>query len=288
MLAPTKERLAELDALLSTDPNKRVVTVFDIDGTVCHKQLLIELMCLLVERFPSRKKHIVPMLEAFNVYETTRSYDYGPVLEAAVKAIPDVFADLPYSRICALSEVLVEGLIGQTYLFTRTLLNCLAKQSISERGLIVAITGAPQAIAGIFGERLGFDLVCGVEFTVRDKLCTGECNERTVHEKGAVLQELANRLRLNLSGSAALGDSFSDVPMLTHVEHRFAFNPNDQLLAFVRQCGGGFTVVFDRQKSPVTVHRVSANGGLIESTFAEALPPYVQGFSDLPGAFIPR
>jgi phosphoserine phosphatase len=273
MLAPTPERLAELD----TPDLMRKVTLFDLDGTKCTRQMTIELLLRISTEMIGWAEKIAPIRAAVDTYHRERTYDYSPVGEIAVPLLQGgLLKGLRERDVLDIAMRMMVELRSQRYIFTRTLMEVLARCPRSERGLIIAITGSPQKVAELFVADMGFDLVFGTNYRVEDGIYTGELDERSAVDKGAIVDELAERFKLNLASSMAVGDTASDIPMLERVGFPIAMNPNPELLAQARR--RRYTVVYDRQKNGVTVFRPDAYGCLSEVPLQRIFPPYVKDF----------
>ena len=81
--------------------------------------------------------------------------------------------------------------------------------------------------------------VCATRLAEQNGRWSGRIEGEAVFgkEKARVIQGLAARLRLNLAGCFAYGDSANDRWMLALVGHAFAVNPNDELLRIARLSG---------------------------------------------------
>jgi len=242
-LRPTPERLAELVAL----PRAPVASFFDIDGTLFTQQLTIEYLLHLGWELPDRKGMTQRLLRELERYRRERPYQevYPEIVRAAVALLKPMFTGLREDDALRVARSMVHDLRSQTYLFTRLLLGTLVKAPHAERGLIIAVTGAPQHVAELFLEDTGFDLVYGVSYHIDDGLFTGTWNERSVQNKEEVVQEVASAFGLNLADCLAVGDTVSDIPMLQAVGHPIALNPAPELLAMARACSE-YLVVSDR------------------------------------------
>lgn len=267
----------EREEILERHLKRRVASFFDFDGTTSERQMLIELMIEISERFPDRRQVLEPLIVALQLYKTERTYDYLPVISAAVNAIGPAFQGLREDEVRQIAAVVLQRYGKMTYLFPRTVLQCIVSQPIEERGLIVGITGSPRELAEPFGALLGFDLVIATKLEVVDGYYTGDCDDRVVHNKGDVVDALTHRFDLDLKGSMALGDSFSDLPMLRRVGFPFAVNPQAKLLQHVRTDP---TIVWinDQQKKRITAFRANAEQRFVETTMTEIMPPFLADF----------
>jgi len=248
-ITPTPRRIMELAQQIG----RQEAMLFDLDGTLFVKQLLIELMLAIGRKFPSRRKLVEPLRIALRRYRSERTYDFEPVVKAAVEVVSALFVGLPQRSVRKIAGQVVAKLGGETYLFPRTVLECYSRIPLEERGPIIAITGAPQEIAEIFCQRFGFDLVYGVKYQVVNGRYTGVRDSRAVDDKGGIVDELAKDLNLDLRQCCAFGDTMSDLPMFERVGWRFAVNPHLKLLEVISNSGFPRIIwVNDRQKNGVT------------------------------------
>ena len=248
-VTPTQRRLV----WLRSSRGRAEALFFDIDGTIFVKQLLIELMLAIAGRFRSKRRLVAPLKEALRLYRCQRTYDYEPVIKAAVDVVSAFFLGLPRASVIAIAKRVVERHGGETYLFPRTVLACYSKIPLCDRGPIVAITGAPQEIAEIFCQRLGFDLVYGVTYESVNGRYTGIRDESSVVDKGGILDKVVVALDLDLRKCYAFGDTSSDLPMFQRVRMGFAINPNPRLLRAIPNSPSSRSIIWvdDHQKNGV-------------------------------------
>ncbi|MFH1077934.1 MAG: HAD-IB family phosphatase [Patescibacteria group bacterium] len=282
MVRPTPERIAELKAEL-TNP---VASFFDFDGTFSERQLLVELMLVVGDLFPKRNAIIQPLRDVISEYENRRTYSYAPVIATAVELAPEFYDGLSVADALTAARSVLERFGEMTYIFPRRFVERMRIEPRRGRGLLIAITGAPQVVAEIFGERYGFDLVYSIVNFEKDGVYTGIRDNRTARDKGGVLEEVTAAFGLDLSESIALGDSTSDIPMLARVGYPFAVNPQAELVDWLRS-NPRAVWVNDRQKSGVSFFRSKVNDMsrelFLEEQLANCLPSYVPPF-DLPGS----
>ncbi|MCI0479562.1 HAD-IB family phosphatase [Candidatus Uhrbacteria bacterium] len=267
---PTPERIERLKRRMI----RRVATFFDIDGTISKEQLLIVFMLTGGYLSPSRNRILRPLYKAIETYTTKRTYDYRPVIDAAVRVAPRFFRGLRTDDAAAIARSVVARFGPMTYIFPRTLLETLRKMPLAERGLIVGITGAPDVVAEAYGEAHGFDLVYSAIYAHEKGRYTGEVDKRSIHRKGDIIDELAETFRLDLKESIALGDSETDIPMLKRVGYPFAVNPQDTLLKWSR-LEGDAVWANDRQKNGVTFFRKDGIGSFEEVDANKIFPDHI-------------
>jgi HAD superfamily hydrolase (TIGR01490 family) len=99
------------------------------------------------------------------------------------------------------------------------------------RGESVFIASAAlQEVVEEISSRLGFDGAIASRAEVRDRAYTGRLDRRLYGQaKADALVELATAEGIDLSGSTAYSDSYSDVPFLEAVGHPVVVNPDREL-----------------------------------------------------------
>ncbi len=101
------------------------------------------------------------------------------------------------------------------------------------------ITAAPREVGELVARRLGLTGALGTVAENRDGVYTGKLDGDMMHgrHKAAGVREIAERENLDLSRSAAYGDSSHDIPMLRSVGHPCAINPDPRLRLFAADIG---------------------------------------------------
>jgi HAD superfamily hydrolase (TIGR01490 family) len=101
---------------------------------------------------------------------------------------------------------------------------------------VIVVSAALQEVVDQIVRELGFDGALASRAEVEDGVYTGRL-ERRLHgeEKASALRELAATEELELSGSTAYSDSYSDIPFLEAVGHPVAVNPDRALRRTARQ-----------------------------------------------------
>jgi putative phosphoserine phosphatase/1-acylglycerol-3-phosphate O-acyltransferase len=280
-LRPAPERLAELAAL----PRAPVANFFDIDGTLFTQQLTIEYLLHLGWELQDRTGLTKRLIAQLDRYRRERPYQtvYPEIVRAAVALLRPMFTGLREEDALRVARSMVDDLRSQTYLFTRLLLGALVKASHAERGLIIAVTGAPQHVAELFVEGMGFDLVYGVSYHAEDGVHTGTWDERSVQNKEEVVREIASTFALDLAHCIAVGDTVSDISMLQSVGYPVAMNPAPELLAMARACPE-YLIVSDRQKQGILYFSADQDGKLHETDLSDHLPGYLKAILESPSS----
>ena len=212
--------------------HKRPVAVFDIDGTVFRSSLLIELVDRLILRgvFPE---------EARKAYERAqeewldRKGDYEPYIKKVVASFGTYAKGVPYGEVADIAGEIIEEMHGRTYRYTRDLITDLKKRGY----YLLAISHSPKFIVDGFAYELGFHKSYGTFYsTGATNRFTGEVeDEHIIMNKAAILTRAVEKENLTLKGSVGVGDTESDVSMLSLVEDPIAFNPNRALYRHASQ-----------------------------------------------------
>jgi HAD superfamily hydrolase (TIGR01490 family) len=205
---------------------ERPFAVFDIDGTLIRWQLyhalgdeLARMGRLDAEQFQkvrgARMAWKRRTAEAsFEAYELT----LVKLIDAALTGIS--VADLEQACHSVLAEYK-----DQVYTYTRDLIRDLQAQNY----LLFAISASPAEIVGLLAGYYGFDDYGGSVYETKDGFFTGKIDLLMSEQKPAYLKKLVRQHAASWPGSLAVGDSQSDIPMLSAVEQPIAFNPNKPL-----------------------------------------------------------
>ncbi|MDR1970007.1 MAG: HAD family phosphatase [Candidatus Nomurabacteria bacterium] len=129
----------------------------------------------------------------------------------------------------------------QTYIYTRDLIKRLKKEGY----FLLIISGSPSEVIERLAKYYDFDDFRACVFQ-RDQggRFTGKITS-PVHNKKLALQKLVKEHGLDWQGSIAVGDSGSDIAMLTQVEQPIAFNPDRVLFDAARE--RGWQIVIERK-----------------------------------------
>lgn len=213
-------------------PEKRPVAVFDIDGTIFRSSLLIELVDRLV------LKGIFPE-EARTAYERAREEwldrtgDYEPYIKKVVASFATYAKGTPYGDAADAAGEVIEEMKNRTYRYTRDMAATLKAKGY----YLLAISHSPKFIVDGFAYELGFHKSYGTFYaTGATGRFTGEIeDEHIIMNKASILTRAVEKENLTLAGSVGVGDTESDVSMLSMVAEPIAFNPNRALYRHASQ-----------------------------------------------------
>jgi HAD superfamily hydrolase (TIGR01490 family) len=212
--------------------HKRPVAVFDIDGTLFRSSLLIELVDRLILRgvFPE---------EARRAYERAqeewldRKGEYEPYIKKVVLSFGKYLKGVPYGDVADVAGEVIEEMKHRTYRYTRDLITDLKKRGY----YLLAVSHSPKFIVDGFAYEHGFHKSYGTFYaTGATGRFTGEIeDEHIIMNKASILTRALEKENLTLKGSVGVGDTESDVSMLSLVEDPIAFNPNRALYRHASQ-----------------------------------------------------
>jgi HAD superfamily phosphoserine phosphatase-like hydrolase len=223
--------------------SKKQFAVFDIDGTIARTSLLQQLVRVLVNR---GKIDIGPAEQIENLLHDFRQRiaddNFGEYMKKAVdimfKSMPRGLSVEEYDEII---DVVVKTSLTHTYVYTRQLIQTLKHNNF----FLISISGSELRAVSTFSKALGFDAWVGqVQYKNDGKKLTGEV-QALGQPKDKILQTIINKFDLETRGSLAVGDTSSDVSVLSMVENPICFNPNQALFKIARE--KGWMVVLERK-----------------------------------------
>lgn len=218
---------------VSKKTNKTKLAVFDIDGTIFRSSLVIELSHALVDSgvFPrSARKKIAKEYSAW----LDRKGTYEAYIDKVVKIYVKHIKGQRYAKVKHIAQAVIKYQKDRVYRFTRDLI----KKLKSEHYFLVAISGSPSYIVAQYAKAIGFDLFFGTELEIVNGKFTGKIKSLdSAFNKAKIVKDIAGQYQINLTNSIAVGDTESDVPMLSLVGHPIAFNPNVQLVQIAKKKG---------------------------------------------------
>lgn len=211
---------------------------FDIDGTLIRWQLFHAIVHELGKSGHISTKRHETIRQARMQWKNRGSNDAFARYEAT---LVDVYiASLkeinPTDYLTVVDNVF-EEYKDQLFVYTRTLLHKLKNDGYT----LFAISGSQDEIVQKLANYHGFDAAVGARLEIRDGRFTGKI-ETPIHDKAAVLDALIAEHGVNHSGSIAVGDSASDIAMLSAVEYPIAFNPEKRLYNYAMQHKWGIAI----------------------------------------------
>lgn len=220
------------------------VAVFDIDGTLYRRSLMIDLIEHLMQLQRIMPSYFIESRALQKRWEERESgyntYIHTMVREWEQKALGGL-AELEVIE--AARRILTERQ-KRVYVFTRELLHALQENGYT----CVALSHSPKQVVDVFAKLWKFDLAFGTEWVIdQTGRFSRDQREAVRHglNKGVTFDEVVEALEAELEESVAIGDSIDDIPMLERVRFPIAFNPERALLAATRP--RGIPTVFERK-----------------------------------------
>lgn len=222
---------------------KKKFAVFDIDGTIARTSLLQQMIRVLVG-YGRLDIGVAQDIESLLHDSRQRIADdtFGDYMKQAVDMM---FSGMPkgmtlqeYDQII---NAVVRTSISHTYVYTRQLIQTLKQNN----HFLIAISGSELRAVSTYAKALGFDAWIGqVQYLDNGKKLTGEVRALGL-SKDKILESLIRKFDLSFEESLAVGDTSSDIPILSMVEQPITFNPNQALFRHARE--QGWMIVLERK-----------------------------------------
>ncbi len=147
------------------------------------------------------------------------------VIDRYQKAATDFVGGHQVSDIIALGEEIYDEYVSPK-LWDRT---CeIAREHLAKGEDVWLVTAAPQDMAEIIANRLGFTGAIGSKVVIKDGIYTGELDGKLLHgtEKAVAIRKLAEEHGYLLDQCFSYSDSHNDLPLLMAVGNPSAINPD--------------------------------------------------------------
>jgi HAD superfamily phosphoserine phosphatase-like hydrolase len=221
---------------------RRSFAVFDIYGTLIRWQLYHAIADAL-----AKTGHIEPAL--FDQARQARMQWKRRVAEDAFKDYEHILVNIYDKALATLTaddfmaavQLVFDEYKDQTYTYTRNLIHSLQTQNY----LLFAISASQEEVVEMLAKYYGFDAWAGSTYPRRGKHFTGKKVPLKRDLKVKTLQGFISKFEATTTGSIAVGDSDSDIPMLDFVEQPIAFNPNKPLFSHAQK--QGWKLVLERK-----------------------------------------
>jgi HAD superfamily hydrolase (TIGR01490 family) len=107
----------------------------------------------------------------------------------------------------------------------------IAQRHLNDGVEVWLVTAAPEDMATLIAERLGFTGALGSKAAIADGHYTGAMNGPLLHgrEKATAIEELAKEHGFDLENCFGYSDSHNDLPLLLTVGNPSAINPDAKL-----------------------------------------------------------
>jgi HAD superfamily hydrolase (TIGR01490 family) len=197
---------------------------FDVDNTLVRGSTLYFLGRGMYQRGYFTKADISRFAVA-NLRFRMTGMEKQEVIQRFQKSATDFVGGHKVSDILALGEEIYDEYVSPK-LWERT---CeIAREHLAKGESVWLVTAAPQDMAEIIANRLGFTGAIGSKVIKRDGIYTGELDGKLLHgsEKAAAIRELAAEHGYDLNECYSYSDSHNDLPLLTAVGHPSAINPD--------------------------------------------------------------
>lgn len=211
---------------------KRPFAVFDIDGTVIRWQLYHAVADKLAKQGALDADQFAKVRASRMTWKNRAGESsFDEYEQQLVKLVNRAITDISVREVELAYAEVIEEYRDQVYTYTRDLI-----KKMRERGyLLFVISGSQVEIVKLLAKHYGFDDYGGTVYERRDGRFTGENTPLRSDRKPAFLKELVEKHDATWQGSIGVGDSESDIPMLSIVERPIAFNPSKKLFQHARE-----------------------------------------------------
>ncbi len=203
---------------------------FDIDGTLIRWQLFHAIVHQLGKTGHISAASHESVRQARMRWKTRGSNDAFARYESLlVDVYIQSLKEIPLAEYLLVVDSVFEEYKDQLFVYTRSLLQSLKKDGY----ILFAISGSQDEIVQKLARYHGFDAAVGATLEMQSGYFTGKITS-PIEDKAAVLAALVKAHKVTYTGSVAVGDSASDIAMLSAVEHPIAFNPEQKLYTYAR------------------------------------------------------
>jgi len=205
----------------------RSAAFFDLDNTLVRGSTLYFLGRAMYQRGFFTKADISKFVVA-NVRFRLTGTEKPEVIARFQKAATDFIGGLDVNDIYTIGESVYDDYVSPA-LINGTIE--LAKQHLKEGAEVWLVTAAPEDMAKLIANRLGFTGAIGTKVRIENGKYTGDLIGKILHgtEKAGAVRELAAERGFSLSNCHAYSDSASDFPLLQSVGTPHAINPDARL-----------------------------------------------------------
>lgn len=225
-------------------PSPVRVAVFDIDGTLYRRSLMIDVIEHLMQLQRIMPSYFVESRALQKRWEERESgynaYIHAMIREWEQKAL----GGLAEIEVVEAARRILSERQKRVYVFTRELLKALQENGYT----CIALSHSPKQVVDVFAQLWKFDLAFGTEWVIDPTGRFSRDQREAVRHglnKGTTFDEVVEALEAELDESVAIGDSIDDIPMLERVRFPIAFNPERALLMATRP--RGIPTVFERK-----------------------------------------
>ena len=200
---------------------------FDLDNTMVRGSTLYFLGRAMYQRGFFTKGDISRFVVA-NVRFRLTGTEKPEVIARFQKAAQDFIGGHDVKEIYAIGESVYDEFVSPA-LIQGTI--DIAKQHLADGQEVWLVTAAPEDMAKLIADSLGFTGAIGSKAEIKDGKYTGKTIGKILHgsEKAIAITNLAKEQGYDLSQCHAYSDSFNDVPLLLAVGNPHAINPDARL-----------------------------------------------------------
>lgn len=220
---------------------KRKFAVFDIDGTLIRWQLYHAIADELAKSGHIDAETYTAIREARSDWKKrTHEDSFKAYEEQLVIAYRLLLTKLTVPRFELAADAVFDEYKDQVYVFTRDLIKDLKKRGY----ILLAISGSQSEIVEKIAKYYKFDDFAGSFYHRKNGVFTGKI-DLTVFDKDKILRELIRKHDLTTEQSIAVGDSASDIAMMSVVDRPIALNPDKTLLVHAQK--QGWEIIVERK-----------------------------------------
>lgn len=205
----------------------RSAAFFDLDNTMVHGSTLYFLGRAMYQRGFFTKTDISKFVVA-NVRFRLTGTEKPEVISRFQKAATDFIGGHDVNEIYTIAQSVYDEYVSPA-LIQGTIE--IAKRHIKEGTEVWLVTAAPEDMAKLIADRLGFTGAIGTKVQIENGKYVGHLNGNILHgvEKARAVRELAAERGFSLNNCHAYSDSASDFPLLQSVGTPHAINPDARL-----------------------------------------------------------
>ena len=205
----------------------RSATFFDLDNTMVRGSTLYFLGRAMYHRGFFTKADISKFVVA-NVRFRLTGTEKPEVISRFQKAATDFIGGHDVNEIYTIAQSVYDEYVSPA-LIQGTI--DIAKKHLADGNEVWLVTAAPEDMAKLIADRLGFTGAIGTKVAIEDGKYLGHLNGKILHgvEKARAVREIAAERGFSLNNCHAYSDSASDFPLLQSVGQPHAINPDARL-----------------------------------------------------------
>ena len=204
---------------------KQKVAIFDIDGTLFRWQLFHELVYQLKDMGVFDMETSTRLEEAFLRWRGLKA-SWSDYEDEVVSAIEKSITDIEPEKLEEAAQLVVNKSGHKVYAYTAQLV-----KELKDKGyFLLAISGSQQEVVELFAKKHGFNACLGLLHERTNNKFTGQYERFVINNKLKLARDFIETNNLELKDSFGIGDSSSDIPILSMVTNPIAFNPSSELL----------------------------------------------------------